>query len=91
VLALEKTFQYLGREKPTYEEFVCWILRTNGGHIDQRRLDRIGAATCAHRPSNSASQEIREIDESPPVLTAEDLSFWDENGYVNWVTTNRAG
>src|ERR1041384_6183636 len=36
-LGLEETFQYLGQNDPTYEQFEYWILKTLGGSIEQSR------------------------------------------------------
>lgn len=81
-LALEETYQYLFRTGPTLEEFEKWVLQRNDGHIAPERIERINAAL-ENRPPSAAQQKIiSEIESAPPVLSAEDLAFWEENGYV---------
>jgi hypothetical protein len=81
-LALEETLQYLGRTTPTYEQFEQWILECNGGEIEPLRIERINATISGEEYSDELQAAIRAIENSAPVLTPEDLSFWDTNGYV---------
>jgi hypothetical protein len=81
-LALEETLHYLGTGRPTYDEFERWILERNGGSVDAARLDRIDAATRGRPYGERVAEELRRIEDSAPVLTREDLAFWNENGYV---------
>ena len=73
-LSLRETFDYFFQKNPTLEQFEAWILEKNGGAIDPVRIDRLNAALSSgaipgHEPLERA-------------LSAEDLAFWDENGYV---------
>lgn len=80
-LALEETFHYLYQTAPTFGEFEGWILAKNGGSINQKQIERINAAIAGtiHRES---LQEAHLVEFSEPALSEEDLSFWEENGYV---------
>jgi hypothetical protein len=42
-LGLEQTLDYLGRERPSFDEFERWIVATTGG-IEPLRVARINAA-----------------------------------------------
>ena len=81
-LALEETVLYLSRDTPTYDQFEQWILERNGGSIEQNKIEKINAAISGADYSEKLKKDIEEIEHSEPVLMAEDLSFWDENGYV---------
>jgi hypothetical protein len=81
-LALEETLQYLSQTRPTYIEFEQWVLRKNEGNIDSERIDRINSAIGETKYSNALQKAIQEIESAEPVLNAEDLAFWEDNGYV---------
>jgi hypothetical protein len=81
-LALEETLQYLSLNVPTYSEFEQWVLQKNEGSIGREHIDRINFVISGTSCSNSLPRMIREIENAPSVLTAEDLFFWQENGYV---------
>lgn len=81
-LALEETLQYLSQSAPTYSEFEQWVLQKNEGSIDSERIDRINAAIAGTRYSNALQKAIQEIESAEPVLSAGDLAFWEDNGYV---------
>src|SRR5580658_4395004 len=73
-LGLQETLLYLNSEKPSLEQFEQWVLDRNGGSLEPSLIDRINDAITGKLPPNAGS-----ID---PVLTPQDLAFWDENGYV---------
>src|SRR2546421_1763371 len=81
-LPLEETLQYLGQRQPTLDEFERWILERNDGYIEPLRIERINATIDGRQYSDELKAEIQAIDESEPVFTAADLSFWKEHGYV---------
>jgi hypothetical protein len=74
--------QYLGRSAPSYEQFERWILEKTGGHLAPDRVERINATISGAAYSESLQNALKEIEESEPVLTPEDMAFWGENGYV---------
>jgi hypothetical protein len=81
-LALEETLQYLARSTPTYAEFEQWVLQKNGGRIADEIISRINSAVGGTAYSDAVQRSLQTIDLSDPVLSAEDLIFWQENGYV---------
>jgi hypothetical protein len=81
-LPLEETLQYLGQQRPPLAEFEKWVLDRNEGWIEPLRIERINATIHGKEYSDELKAVIRAIDEAEPVLTAADLSFWEENGYV---------
>ncbi len=62
------------REAPSFERFEQWILELNGGTIEPARVVRINAALSGTLPENEGIREA--------VLSADELTFFDENGYV---------
>jgi len=72
-LGLRETFHYLFANQPTLEQFEAWILEKNGGALDPERMRRLNAAL---------NGDVADLKVGEPVLTAEDLEFWDENGYI---------
>jgi len=80
-LGLEQTANYLGSVAPTFEEFERWIVATTGG-VPPARVARINAAVIGAAAPPDTAQEIAAIEASPPALTAADIAFWDEHGYV---------
>ena len=60
-----------------FDSFEQWIIETNGGAIEEARLTRLREAL-AGKPVGSAAGSLCDV----PGLTAEELAFWDEHGYV---------
>ena len=73
-LSLHETLRYLYSESPSFATFEQWVLEINGGAIDAGRIERLNAALAGTLPEHGEPVE--------PVLTAEDLAFFDEHGYV---------
>jgi hypothetical protein len=80
-LGLEQTASYLGAAAPDFETFERWIVATTGG-VAPERVARINAAVLGADPPLETRRALAAIDASPPVLSAADLTFWDEHGYV---------
>jgi hypothetical protein len=76
-LGLRETFDYLLQNKPSFAEFEGWILERNGGTIEPERIERLNTAL-----SDDGIEGVPADPDAQPVLSAEDLAFWDENGYV---------
>src|SRR6516165_7478923 len=77
-LNLRETYAFLFDHTPSLEEFEEWILGVNGGHIDPARIARLNAAL-----SGDAGQAaVPGPADGPAALTAADLAFWEEHGYV---------
>lgn len=81
-LAIEETIQHLFLTSPTFEKFENWILEINGGEIDSIQIERLNAALCGSDNPENVKEWLENIENEEPVLTAEDLAFWEENGYV---------
>lgn len=64
-------------DRPSFEAFEDWIVATNGGAMDEAELARLRAALAGERVGSSAGNL-----DGVEGLTAEELAFWDENGYV---------
>lgn len=80
-LGLEQTMRYLGRVAPTFEEFERWIVATAGGPT-ATQVARINAAVSGYDYPDEIRTWLAGIEASAPVLSAGDLAFWDEHGYV---------
>jgi hypothetical protein len=74
-LGLLETLQYLHLH-PSLEEFETWILERNGGAIDPIVKERLNRALSGELKTGPA------LEASDAVFTADDLAFWNENGYV---------
>lgn len=80
-LGLEQTRQYLGRVAPSFEEFEQWIIATTGG-VEASRIARFNALITNAECPPETRRYLDEIEAAAPVLSAADLAFWEENGYV---------
>lgn len=80
-LGLEQTTSYLGAHAPTFEEFERWILATTGG-AEPMRVARINAAVAGVDYPQETKRQLAAVEASEPVLSAADLAFWHEHGYV---------
>jgi len=80
-VGLEQAIQHLMQSAPSFEEFERWIQETTGG-IAPAQVARINAAISGAEIPEETQRWLASIDAAAPVLTAEDLAFWEENGYV---------
>jgi hypothetical protein len=80
-LGLEQTMQYLFAAAPTFDEFERWIVAT-AGPVAPMQVARINAAVTAAAYPAEIADWLAAVDASPPVLSRDDLAFWDEHGYV---------
>jgi ectoine hydroxylase-related dioxygenase (phytanoyl-CoA dioxygenase family) len=77
-LNLLETSRFLSAaERPGFDAFEEWILRLNGLAVEEERLTRLRDAL-AGKPVGSAAGCLDNVQG----LTAEELAFWDEHGYV---------
>lgn len=81
-LPLEETLCYLSQAAPDFDEFENWILARNGGSIDELQIERLNCVLSNQPYGERLQNSLRQIEDSADVLTAEDLDFWEENGYV---------
>jgi phytanoyl-CoA dioxygenase PhyH len=75
-LGLRETIDFLLTQAPSFEQFEEWIRARNGGAIDPARVARLNSAL--RGDGNFALESIL----PEPVLSRDDLAFWDEQGYV---------
>jgi len=75
-LGVRETLDFLMNAAPTFQEFEAWVLAKNGGAIGPARVERLNGAL---RGDGSFALESIQAE---PVLSAADLAFWDEHGYV---------
>jgi hypothetical protein len=71
-LGLEQTVIHLFQEAPSFEEFEKWIVET-AGEPSPEKVARFNKAITDK--SRGIKRKVSNV------LSAEDLSFWDENGY----------
>jgi ectoine hydroxylase-related dioxygenase (phytanoyl-CoA dioxygenase family) len=75
-LGIRETLNFLMTAVPSFEEFEAWVLAKNDGAIEPARVERLNGAL-----SGAGSFSLESI-ASEPVLSAADLAFWEEHGYV---------
>ncbi len=81
-IGLEPFYSWFGQNAGAgFDAFTGWV----GGIVaplPAARLERLEAALQGLPPPPSAAEAIDAIDRMDPVLSADDLAFWDEHGYV---------
>ncbi len=75
-LGVRETLDFLMSARPSFEAFEAWVLEKNGGTIEPARVERLNGALSGGRSF------VLESIQAEPVLSATDLAFWDEHGYV---------
>jgi hypothetical protein len=80
-VGLEQTMQYLFAAAPTFEAFERWIVDA-AGPVAPPLAGRINAAVIGTPYPAEITEWLAAVDASPPVLSADDLAFWDEHGYI---------
>jgi hypothetical protein len=80
-LGLEQTIGHLARDAPSFEDFERWVVATTGG-VEPERVARINAAVAGRTSPQDIARWLAAVEASVPVLTAADLTFWAEHGYV---------
>lgn len=81
-LPLQETMRYLMQAAPDFATFEQWVLEKNGGSLASSQVERLNCLFSGQPYGESIMEQLREIDAGEQVLSAEDLRFWDENGYV---------
>jgi hypothetical protein len=79
-LNLLETYRFLYTTRGDFDGFEQWILDKNGGEISPERIARINAAL--DQQAGEAGQNLRIESALEPVLSPEEMKFWDEQGYV---------
>lgn len=81
-LPLEETMQHLLTAAPSFLEFEHWILSKHDGRLDPLQVDRLNSLFAGRPYPASLQQSLRALEDAPDVLSAADLAFWEEHGYV---------
>jgi len=71
---LREALGYLSTQRPDFARFEAWVLEKNGGRLDPLRMERLNLGLSGGVPEVEIA--------CGPVLSAADLAFWEENGYV---------
>jgi hypothetical protein len=80
-VGLEQALQYVGRCTSTFEEFERWIIAA-AGEPEALQVQRINAAEIGDGCPEKIGWRLREFEANAPLLSADDLAFWEEHGYV---------
>ena len=80
-LGLHQMYEHLFHHAPTFEQFEEWIVAT-AGRPDRLQVDRINAEIGGEPQPRAVREWLAAVEESEPALTGDELSFWEENGYV---------
>ncbi|TGE25986.1 phytanoyl-CoA dioxygenase [Hymenobacter aquaticus] len=81
-LPLEETIQYLHGTAPTFDEFEQWVMAKNYGQLAPQQVERLNSIFSGQPYGPALRAHLREIEAYPDVLSAEDLRFWQQHGYV---------
>lgn len=73
-LGLLPTYQFLFEFKPSFEAFEHWVVEKNEGTISAEKIAQCNQLITG----NTKADQHMEHD----VLSADDIDFWNENGYV---------
>lgn len=80
-ISLSQMHGYLLCDAPTFSELEEWIVAT-AGRPDRICIERLNADIVGTPHPRTIRRWLETIENSEPVLTQDDLSFWSENGYV---------
>jgi len=81
-LPLQETIRYLMQTAPDLAQFENWILQKNGGTLSPLQVERLNCHFSGQPYGEHIAEQLRLLETSEDVLSAEDLRFWEENGYV---------
>ncbi|MGF1771617.1 phytanoyl-CoA dioxygenase family protein [Vibrio wakamikoensis] len=80
-IGLNQAYQFLYAQKPSLDEFEDWVVAT-AGKPSKSRIERLNADIAGSAYSRETHDWLSAIDNAPPVLSQQDLAFWQRNGYV---------
>ena len=80
-LGLHQAFEHLHQNAPTFGEFEQWIVAVAGAP-DALRVARLNAAIEGRPAPASVRAWLDCVEASAPVLSADQLRRWEEEGYV---------
>ncbi|WP_295667592.1 phytanoyl-CoA dioxygenase family protein [uncultured Mucilaginibacter sp.] len=74
-LGLEQTMMFVYHESPSFEQFETWITAVSG-NPDAGKIEQFNRLVIGGKNVKAENQTENDV------LTADDLAFWKENGYV---------
>lgn len=74
--------EYLFNQRPSYTEFEQWIVQKLGRLPDRALVERLNEMVSRYLEQPQRTYPIEQEDIQDSVLSAADLAFWQENGYV---------
>ncbi len=80
-LGLEPTMQFLFVNAPTFEQFEPWVAERASGS-SARQISRLKSVVSQAPYAPLVQNWLTEIQLTEPVLSEDDMRFWDDNGYV---------
>jgi ectoine hydroxylase-related dioxygenase (phytanoyl-CoA dioxygenase family) len=80
-VGLEQTMQFLFQTRPSFSDFERWIIAT-AGQISAEQVARINAMVIGAVCPPETMGWLTEVGADEPVLSEDDLAFWDAHGYV---------
>jgi ectoine hydroxylase-related dioxygenase (phytanoyl-CoA dioxygenase family) len=81
-LPLQETMRYLMQTAPDFPQFERWVLEKNGGALSPLQVERLNCLFSGQPYGAHITEQLRVVEASEDVLSAEDLRFWEQNGYV---------
>jgi len=81
-LPLEETLRHIYSAAPSFAELEAWIAAECGGAVDAVAVARINAAIAGEPYDEYWRARLAALDAEPPALSADDLAFFDAQGYV---------
>lgn len=80
-IGLEPFYAWFRHGGSSYAEFERWVLQ-HPGRPSARKVARLNAALTGQPIPGDTREELQAIERMAPVLSAQDLAFWEEHGYV---------
>lgn len=80
-LGMEQAMQFLFQTRPSFTGFERWIVET-AGEVPDAQVERINSMVIGAVCPPGTARWLAEVEADEPVLSADDLAFWDEHGYV---------
>lgn len=74
--------EYLFQQRPDFGEFERWIVRRLGGAPAPELVARLNGMVERYLDQPPRDYPVADEEIAEPVLSADDLEFWRENGYV---------
>lgn len=81
-LGQEQVMRYVLGQRPDFATFEDWIVANNGGSFDPDWIARLNAALTGAPPPSATLRQLHAIEAAAPVLDADDLAHWHDQGWV---------